>query len=213
MAGVWTVAVVTEQMRARSRTFQAALSANPAPAEVGKGLRQAQAIYQGFVRTRFVNASAGDGTWQPLAYSTRLARARRLRPAAVRGEPAANRITVQRRKFDARVAGVMRSAGVTIHVARQRLVATGQFAILRDTSNLFNSLSAGAPHSIMAIEGWAFIYGTNVYYAAAHQYGTARLPARPFLVPPDAQTAAKVQAILTRAAQAVLYRVFTGGTP
>lgn len=86
----------------------------------------------------------------------------------------------------------------------------GNRDILRDTGRLFRSLSAGVeetpagnPDQVLRLGRGEVIVGTNVPYAAYHQYGTARMPARPFL-PVDGIPAAYQPALFAAAGRGLI---------
>lgn len=61
--------------------------------------------------------------------------------------------------------------------------STGQDKILQDTGLLKASLSAQGQYHIQRHDGRAFEWGTNLDYAATHQFGDPdrNIPARPFV--------------------------------
>ena len=63
----------TEQLRRRIKAIQDGLR-DVTTGPVGDGLQRAGSIYLGAMRRRFDSASRGDGTWKPLAESTKRAR-------------------------------------------------------------------------------------------------------------------------------------------
>jgi hypothetical protein len=145
------------------------------------------ARYLGFVRTRFVNASRGDGTWLPLARSTRLAKLRKIAPARFRQ--------------------LVKATGKTTRAEQlAALVSSRPFPILRDTSNLFGSLATGAPGNVLRFAGLSVATGTNVFYARDHQSPSkpGRPPQRLILVPPDQPTDAAIAREIDQGFLAVL---------
>lgn len=52
---------------------------------------------------------------------------------------------------------------------------------LRDTGLLMASLTGQGAGHVEQISDVAILWGTNVAYGSHHQYGTRRIPARPFL--------------------------------
>ncbi len=52
---------------------------------------------------------------------------------------------------------------------------------LRDSNTLMNSLTANGPGSVDEISGNTLRWGTSVFYAPFHQYGTRYIRPRPFL--------------------------------
>lgn len=131
---------------------------------VARGLIEAARAYMLAMRTRFFQASRGDGTWKDLAPSTKLKRALKSAP------------------------GVIRSG--TAKGQRAADVAAGlRFPILYDTGRLFNSLRPGGPGYVERfVNPLTIRVGTSVPYAQYHQFGTIRMPQRTVLDVPDVRT-------------------------
>ena len=66
---------------------------------------------------------------------------------------------------------------------------------LRDTERLMRSFGAGAEH-VERVTATSLVWGTAVPYAGFHQFGTRRIPARPFLglTPAAAETVGRIVA-------------------
>jgi phage gpG-like protein len=136
----------------------------------------AAARYLAFIRQRFISASRGDGTWQPLALSTRIAKLRKIAPARLR-------------QF------MQATPGRTRGEQLANLAASRPMPILRDTNTLFASLTQGAANNTLAFEADGVTVGTAVKYAPYHQYGgtiPGRPPQRTIFVPPDPVTQAEI---------------------
>lgn len=145
--------------------------------------KQIAARYLAFIRRRFVKFSRGGGDWKDLARSTKLAR---------------------RHKFKKK--GRRRSK----HLIGKTL-ELGRFAILRDTSTMFNALSLGSPgnlykkirHGIrVGFGGPARHVGgkaTIADIAGFHNKGKGKLPKRRIIVEPDASLHEKIKRDLHRA--------------
>lgn len=145
------------------------------------GLKVAAARYLGFIRRRFLGASMGDGTWPDLALSTKIKRLRARKKSAGK-----LRSTLRTLDQHVRVSGAVR-----LDTAVQIMAAEGtSFAILRDTSTLFNSLTLGNADSIEIAEPTSITVGTAVKYAKHHQSPTRprRPPQRLIFVDPDERT-------------------------
>lgn len=160
---------------------------------------QCAALYLGEMRNRFQKASRGDGTWQDLAAGTKLQRARALKPGTKKGD--AGRETTRRKQFDAKTRKAFRQDGGTINKVRERLIAGMKFAILKDTSLLFNSLTQGAPGSVATEIPFGVRIGTNIKYAKHHQSPTrpGRPPKRTILIQPTERTLTRIKQILETA--------------
>lgn len=65
----------------------------------------------------------------------------------------------------------------------QRPNAGAGAKILRDTGRLFQSLASSTDGSIYELTDNLLVYGTNLEYAAVHQFGSrdGRIPPRPYL--------------------------------
>lgn len=132
-------------------------------------LVRAAAIYLAFIRARFLKFSAGQGDWKPLAELTKRLRLAKVSPGRFRQ--------------------IARETG---HKDRASQVAalladSSRFPILRDTGLLFNSLTAGAPGSVLTQLADGLEAGTAVWYGVRHQQGIG-VPKREFLVDPDDAT-------------------------
>jgi phage gpG-like protein len=142
--------------------------------------------YLRFIRTRFQRASKGTGIWAPLAPST-----------------IANRIAGSR-GLKGRVTRLVResqraNSGISGAAARTQAVSSVKVPILYDTGKLFDSLTRGGPGNVFAIRQNGISVGTRVKYGKYHQTGTKKMPARKFLVPPNAATKRKMIAIIQAA--------------
>jgi hypothetical protein len=143
---------------------KAAMSGRHLPAKIA---RVWDAIYRGFILNRFDKFSKGGGDWQSLSPRTIAARRKGKR-------------------------------------------ATGSVAILRDTNSLFNSLQpnlqvlnqdqgkfSGIRWSTdVGLGGPERYPGKSVStsdVAKFHQFGTAHIPQRKIIVPPDGQTVATMR--------------------
>lgn len=160
-----------------SQAIQQAFATRTAPME--KGFKRAGAIYLGSMRSRFIKASRGDGTWPDLADSTK----------------------AQRRKTGkTKTAKVLRPFG-SKSKRKTKVVSTGQYEILRDTGLLFNSLSQGGPQSVFDLQTDGIVVGTAIKYAKYHQNPSVpgRPPIRKILVQPDEVTALAMKAELSKA--------------
>lgn len=149
---------------------------------------QAAAFYLGFIRRRYLEASRGNGVWPDLSSKTKMARIRKNK----------SKHGIFKRKAAAIFArgGDEKGAGTMSKIA-ENLAGTMRFAILRDTSILFNSLSVGAPGSVSKIDATGIEVGTAIEYAAAHQNGVAgRLPQRKIMVEPDQVTRDRISTAL-----------------
>jgi phage gpG-like protein len=166
-----------------SAAFAKVIAAAEAPAAgpMRDGFTQAAALYLAFTRRRFVTQSQGGGEWPDLALSTKVARARKTKAG--------------RSKY-----AKARRGGQT----RAQAVAGRKFAILRDTSTLFNSLSTGAPGSTTEYLPAGIRVGTAIKYAKYHQSGGPHLPQRRIFVDPDPATQQRIQSILAGAIVAAM---------
>lgn len=146
----------------------------------------ASQVYLGFIRNRFVKAARGDGTWAPLAESTKLRRLNKTKKGKAT-------LAKSRKEYkQAKTAG----RSLPAHYQIKRTVP-GSFEILRDTGILLNSLSTGNPGNITNLTENGVIVGTAVQYAKYHQNPKVpgRPPQRTILVSPDDAT----MALITRA--------------
>lgn len=138
-----------------------------------QGLIAAARVYMLWIRQRFFRASRRDGTWPDLAPSTKLKRAMKSAPGALRSR--------------------RRESGGTAQAAAAGLT----FPILYDTGRLYRSLSPGGPGYIERFTGPLTLkVGSAVPYAPPHQFGVParRLPQRVILAPPDAQAVRLMEA-------------------
>ncbi len=148
----------------------------------------------------FATSTAPDGTpWQPLSQRTLHSSIRKaLQSVGVRG-----RYTIRRQRGtvstvyqgNRAVARIRRSStgALTVRAIQPvtgfqrtaRVRRTARSKILVDTARLRNSVVSIAANAdaIRQQQRLTLIWGTNVPYARAHQYGdpTRNLPARPFL--------------------------------
>lgn len=85
---------------------------------------------------------------------------------------------------------------------RRRLKGKGGKPLL-DTGRLRASLVAEGTGSVKEITRIGFRLGTNIVYAATHQYGRGRIPARPF-IPTERELEAEFYTVLERYLKAVL---------
>jgi phage gpG-like protein len=155
------------------------------------GFAAAGAIYLGFARNRFVKAARGDGTWVPLAESTKLARLRKTKAGKAKLE--------KTRKKDKQSSKSL--SGHYRNQATKGLTAAGNFEILRDTGLLLNSLSSGATGNVLRQLSDGITVGTAIKYAGYHQNPTVpgRPPQRLILVQPDDVTKQRMAAVLNKA--------------
>lgn len=152
--------------------------------------RRAAARYLGFVRRRFVAASRGSGVWPDLSVATKL---RRLA-----------------RQFPGRLQSMLESTGEPTRAGQAAaLVAGRKFAILRDTSTLFASLTEGSPGNHTEYLRDGVVVGSNVFYAQFHQDPKVpgRPPRREIFVQPDDPTEAAITNDLANG----LLKVLDGG--
>lgn len=137
-------------------------------------------VYMAFVRRRFLSASRGDGTWQPLAQSTKLARLRKTKAGQAKLNRTKKLIAKSSsgvRPTNARALGTLELAG-------------SSFEILRDTNILYGSLSVGAPGNVQEFLDHGLKMGTNVFYGRFHQDPSkpGHPPQRLIVVDPDLPT-------------------------
>jgi phage gpG-like protein len=158
------------------------------------GLLQASALYLGFIRRRFVDESRGGGAWPDLALSTKVARLRKTQAGRKKYEQAKSK------------AGKGRYGLIRGRAINRLQVAGLRFAILRDTSTLFNSLSTGSPGSIIELQPASIRVGTAIGYAKFHQNPTVpgRPPKREIFVAPDSPTERRIQQVLAQAVMATM---------
>jgi len=82
-----------------------------------------------------------------------------------------------------------RGGGSWKKLAPSTITKKGHGMILRDKDELINSVTEpGAPHQILEVYPEGFAFGTTRDWAEVHQYGSDRVPRRPFLrfLPSDA---------------------------
>jgi hypothetical protein len=77
----------------------------------------------------------------------------------------------------------------------------GPTPILREDGRLYASLLPGNPECVFQPFPGGIRIGSRVPYAAAHQYGTATIPARPIFVSADADTLKRMRNAYSRAWQ------------
>ena len=131
-----------------------------APGPVRQGLNDSVDRYEAYIRRRFDRLSRGGGEWPPLA------------PSTLRRKLASGRTTISNGR---RVNNRARTAG-----AGRILVETGA---LRQSLEI-----SGANHVRQSIPNGVRT-GSKDPKIAFHQWGTARIPARPVYVPPTPQVA------------------------
>lgn len=167
---------------------------SPLPPPLQIAFRRAGVIYMAWARTRYVKASRGDGTWLPLALSTKLARLRKNK--AVWGR-------FLKRKKELKKKGEPSTHVATLAAAE--LQGTS-FEILRDTGAILNSMSSGGPGSVEELTNHGIRLGTRVYYATYHQAPTVpgRPPQRIIVAPPDAVTSQAIKDEVSRGVNQVL---------
>ena len=109
-------------------------------------------LYAAEEKSRFLSASAGDGTWPALAPSTIAKRSRKERPARAI------------KRYDTQAKKMRINLGLRIQLSLAK-----QFPILYDTGALYKSLTPGAGANVISYGNNYFSYGTCVYYAPFHQ--------------------------------------------
>lgn len=191
------------------------------PGPIRDAMKQANLRWMVFIRRRFLNASRGDGTWPPLAESTKLARlrkkfsgyGRRIRDILGLGPPSAEsaiqiaklrgKRAAEGRKFQRQLT----ATGLATRKEQISAVLNGYtFEILRDTGTLFNSLSEGDPQRVEQYGNLSMSVGTAVRYAKHHQSPTipGRPPERAIFVLPDDATRQAMRADMERGAVKLL---------
>ena len=135
-------------------------------------------VYMSFIRGRFINASGGGGTWEPLSPYTI---ADRLRGGF--GESS-------RQLFSA--FNAQHHLGSAFGASSKPPPAAAVLPILIRTGRLYGSLVEGGAGHIEELLPDGIRKGSGVFYAAFHQAGGGRLPQREILVPPDADTDARI---------------------
>jgi phage gpG-like protein len=200
-------------------TFRQRFTAST-PGPMRDAFKRANLRWMNFIQRRFIAAARGDGTWQPLAQSTKLARlrrtftnyGRRVKDILSGGPPTAaqaEQVAKLRGKRAAEGRKFKRQLAATGKQTRQEQIAAllegHTFEILRDTGTLFNSLTTGSPNSVEAFDGLSMSLGTAVNYARFHQ--SPEIPGRPpervIFVLPDEGTRAAMRADLERGAMEV----------
>jgi len=148
----------------------------------GAGMRDAYLAvgrtYMRFIRGRFIGASGGDGTWQPLSPYTI---ADRLRG----GFGESSRVLYS--AFNAQ-----HHLGGAFGAQNKPPPAAAVLPILIRSGRLYGSLIEGGAGHIEELLPDGIRKGTGIFYAAFHQSGGGRLPQREILVPPDADTDAQI---------------------
>jgi hypothetical protein len=142
--------------------------------------------YETFIKRRYLSASAGDGTWEPLAASTLARRGGKgTRKARKAG------------KIGAKKPG----PGTT---------GRGAAKILRDTGTLFKALTIGAPGNLTrSIPGGvrfgvigpgrhSKFKGDIKTLALIHDQGKGHMPRRQIIVEPDAATVKALEGAVER---------------
>lgn len=176
---------------------------------------RAAARYLGFVRTRFVRASRGDGTWPGLALSTKIARLRRqyggriLSTRLTTAERA--KLTKSQRARVGRFASVLKATGKATRAGQlAELARTTRFAILRDTNTLFGSLTEGQAGNEVNYSRDGVTISSNVRYGGFHQDPPipGRPPRREIIVQPDDATEGQMAEELATG----IVAAFEGGT-
>lgn len=166
-------------------------------------------IYSTAMMRRFDRFSKGGGSWAPLAQAT--IRARRK----------------GRKKKEPKFVSLMRQTGTGNLIS-----SGGQYSILRDTNQLFQSLNpqrnagsrlerintglfrnsidvgfAGTSRRNIGEKGMGSSAMTMGQLARIHHFGTKHIPARPILVDTDAKTNAQMQRVYQLFAKKVLARL------
>ncbi len=161
---MFTIEVKDEELVSALRTLRGRLSA-PSMRSVMREV--ADAVRNSIVRS-FESMSSPDGRpWAPLALSTRLQRLRKYKGRHFRNG---------------------RGTGIGALNAYGRAALNGRFEILRNTSNLMNSIGDSAKGGYLHITADEVVVGTKLPYAAIHNFGgqagrgrKVRIPARPFM--------------------------------
>lgn len=143
--------------------------------------------YSAEIQQRYLSASAGDGTWLPLAAST--IRRRQLKEAP---QQAVKRWDKQAQKL---------GPGKMSLQTRVQMALGNQFPVLYDTGKLYGSLKPGGANNIMAWAPDRMRYGSDVFYAVHHQSPSieGRPPERTILVEPSEKTMSVAHALLIQA--------------
>lgn len=173
------VKVETDKSEAALERFRLGL-AGVLPPPLRAAFARMGVVYMAFVRRRFLSASRGDGSWQPLANSTKLHRLRKTKAGEAKFQRVKKRIAKSEsgvRATNVRALGTLELSG-------------SSFEILRDTNILFGSLSVGAPGNVQEFVDHGLKMGTNVYYGRFHQDPTVvgHPPQRQIIVYPDPPT-------------------------
>lgn len=156
---------------------------------------KARAIISQDIAQRFENQNAPDGSpWKPLSPAT-LARALSDAKRKVGGRQASP--VVQQTRSGATIVRARKPIAGYQRTARVR--RTAQSAILVNTGRLKTSLVsvAGRGETVRIVDArrYVLIWGSRVPYAGVHQYGTKRVPKRPFL-PLSRKALARLQRLL-----------------
>lgn len=164
---------------------------------------QAQAILSQFADERFRTSTDPQGRrWKPLQSST-FRRALSRAKATVGGRMANPQVSQSQGRTIVRAlsprAGFQRTATVRRDGSSKPLVDTGRLRM----SVVALTARSGA---LRVRRGYTLLWGTNLNYAKYHQYGTRRIPARPFLGAPP-----RLQTQLQQAYQQALGRVIQSG--
>lgn len=156
---------VTSVMERMNRAVRSLLAVDKPP--MRQGMIGAAGEYLAFTRRRYLKASAGDGTWKPLAFYTKLLRILRQRGLVA--------------SFGQRTIGKARIASLA------QIAQTANLPILIETGKLFSSLRPGDPHGVFKFLTERVEVGTAVEYAHHHQRPTKPgfPPQRTILVYPD----------------------------
>jgi hypothetical protein len=146
-----------------------------------------------FVRQRYVSASRGDGTWTPLAVSTKLARLRRNRGRNPR--TGRQKLSTSQRRFQA-----LQRTGRT----EAQAAAATPMPILVDTGQRFRTLFRGGTDNVFVILPDGVRVGSTNPILGYHNKGGGRLPQRIVMVPPPEPLKLKMRQGLAVAAQRVV---------
>lgn len=176
-AGFIRVKADTSQFTAAMRALGEVVEQGTANADIKAGVQDGLNVYMGFIRRRFSAASGSPGNpWPDLAPSTKYERLRRG------------------------VGGFKRTKGIT-RQDRLRAAASVQLPILYDSGSLYSSF---VPGELGYAEFWwpgGVSFGSAIPYAAYHQYGTRRMPARPIIVPPTDDVLESIKRSITAGIQ------------
>jgi integrase len=166
----------------------------PLPEPLRAAFRRDEVIYMAFIRRRFVNAARGDGTWLPLANSTKINRLRKTKKGEAKFQQTLKRIA----------RGGLKPTNVRALATLE--LSGSSFEILRDTGILFNSLSEGGAGNVQELLDHGIRMGTRVIYAHHHQEPAipGRPPQRTIIVEPDPATLERMTAEITHGIDQVL---------